>query len=207
MAAFNAMPALSFVCSPDPPQQSKPDQFKSSSSSTERVLERFFINAQGTGGSETKASAAPATANTTVLDASAMGASFVGRESDAISDLAALADMSCMAPLSPRHNLLDQDEMRPSNSVSSYLQNQQQQEQPTEICGVGVILEQTLEGTGIIVEKVFAGRSNFICDLALGQFVVRLGRKTDRHQLTQNHKQEARQVSVDLCMRVMRLYL
>jgi hypothetical protein len=153
VAALNAMPALSFMCSPDPPERPKTELSKSSASSTEQVLEKLFINAQG-------ASSRPSACNVTELDASVMGASFVGRESDAISDLAALADMSVMAPLSPRQALLEHHDTAPGNSMKSWQQQQQQQAQPqppSEICGVGVILEQTLEGTGIIVEKVFAG--------------------------------------------------
>ena len=78
--------------------------------------------------------------NTLAFDTTMMGASFVGRESDAISDLAALADLSMMLQQSPRQSLV-----------------KQQQEPDVEMCGVGIVLEQMEQGRGVTIEKVLDG--------------------------------------------------
>ena len=89
-------------------------------------------------------------------DNTVMGASFVGRESDAICDLAALADMSVMQQ-SPRQLLVQQRHPIFQNAP------QVLQQQDVEMCGVGLVLEQMEQGTGVIIEKVFPGGAAHQC--------------------------------------------
>jgi hypothetical protein len=140
VAALNDIPALSFMRSPDqapPPAITAP---------TAHIQRSQLAGPKTTWIPGLSAQSKLNTSN--VLDATLMGASFVGRESDAISDLAALADlndMSIMPSLYPRQ----QTHAPPAA--------EQPQVDDRELCGVGVILEQMHQGTGIIVEKIFAG--------------------------------------------------
>ena len=152
VAALNDLPALSFMQSPDhshPPSITAPLPMPYNMSAPGPV----HLQAQkATGNAREKPNNMSNNVLnvSNVLDGTVMGASFVGRESDAISDLAALADlndMTTMQSTSPR---------AAEHTELSHFQQEHQQPMD-EMYGVGIILEQMQQGTGIIVEKVFEG--------------------------------------------------
>jgi len=76
-----------------------------------------------------------------------MAVSLITSEFAALSDLAALADSS-LAPL-PLSGTATHSSLTTRTEVSSLPQ--------TEACGVGVLLEQSEEGKGVLIERVFKG--------------------------------------------------
>jgi len=157
LAALNDIPALSFMRSPDRAPAPAP------TAATGQNVQRSQLAGPTT--SWIPGLSAKSKLNTSIiLDATMMEASFVGRESDAISDLAALADMNDMTILpggcgggsvhgGGGGGVADMTLV--SSSFPEFVERPSAND--GELCGVGVILEQMQKGTGIIVEKVFAG--------------------------------------------------
>jgi hypothetical protein len=136
VAAFNAITALSFAHSPESSQPPALTSHRAAERLKTAAAESVVMNQWNMN-------------NTLACDTTMMGASFVGRESDAISDLAALADLSMMLQQSPRQSLVKQHTLDQ--------RTKQQQEPDGEMCGVGIVLEQMEQGRGVTIEKVLDG--------------------------------------------------